>query len=85
MRGCMQLPLLTKLLFGLQQTGPLPQGLGRWQVYEKRPGMMGKKLFVHYARTLKNLKALKSAGPDKIPAHHLYLVHILVSLLWDVC
>ena len=30
--------------------------------------MMGKKLIVHYVRTLKNLKSVESTGLDKIPA-----------------
>ena len=82
MRGCMQLPLLTKLRLAHQQTGPLPRGLDRWQVYEKRPGMMGKKLIVHYARTLKNSKSVESTGLDKIPAKVFKIASSVIALSW---
>ena len=90
MRGCMQLPLLTKLRLAHQQTGPLPRGLDRWQVYEKRPGMMGKKLIVHYklklivhyARTLKNSKSVESTGLDKIPAKVFKIASSVIAPSW---
>ena len=41
--------------------------------------MMGKKLIVHYARTLKNLKSVESTGLDKIPAKVFKIASIVIA------